>query len=1538
MTENGLPEMPSISMPEKAPSPEAKERGLFRKKGTAPRQAKLRTETPPMSEESTEGQVRMAKSLALIWSITMFVAILVLGYIAINSKGQWQIFVYMIDVLLMGLYSLIAYVVARRGNALAAAGILLYGVIFTYLLAPIVAQSTGLVGGVLIPVFTAAIALSLMPQRQALTALGISLVVAAASLFLEIFGSPWALYYLPIQVASMVIGTGGVLALTVLLVAQIPGATIQRRLIIAFIVLSIIPMAVIGGNNVVAGVVSANKEALNTLADFSVLNKDKIDLFIGDMSATLDLAFPRHQEQKLAGMLASQSNSPQDYMDTLNTIYDTIDDILEETPDFENIMFIAPNGRVLVTGGEAEEEFWMGENLSDRTYFIEGLKGEYISEAYFEEADQLYTFFLSRPFTDKDGQVVGVLVAEGNFQVFNELLTEERRGLGESGETYLVSSDYLLTTGSRFEGYGIGSQAHTEGVITAFEARGEVQGTYENYTGNPVLGDYRWIPDINAVLATEITQSEISKAAFQDGAISIAIGLVITAAALLGSLVISRGISIPLVKLLDTTRRIAAGDYTATADIESQDELGELAKSFNAMTKEVSERSQELARTLDGLEQTIQERTKELDDRARELEASQRVTFAASERTTPEDFLNLLVNLIVDQFDVYHCQIYLVDGDGKNAVLKQSTGYAGRQLLQRGHSIPLDQESLVTLCINAGEPVLEGDVADNPGWLPNPLLPHTRSELVMPLKIEEEVIGALDIQDRVANRFTERTVPVFATMTEHVASLFQTTELLDEIEKRTGQIEQTAKQLRIAAEIAERLNTITDLEQLLEEAVNELQTRFGFYHAHIYLLDKSGENLVVQAGSGHIGLTLKREKHSIPLSREASLVARAGRARQPIVASDVQTEEGFMPNPMLPNTRSEASIPLVSGERLLGVLDMQDERVDRFTQADVDTLTTLAGQMASAIESAELFGQVELERAQAETLYEISNKLNAAQSKQEILQILSETAIKSGAGLANLISLTVDEQGSPEWAEVEASYRVENLVPEIRSMAVGERFYAPDIPHFGIWIADQHSARLIANVKIDETLDDASREMILRGGVQSLVIIPLSQAGTWLGFILLNWSAPHAFSPTEVQVYNSLIGLGSQAFASQKLLEAQRESEARYRTLVENAPEAIVVLDADSGLFIEANQNAADLYGFATPEELIGKHPAADLSPAFQPDGRPSMEAAGDYITEAAEGGTPVFEWMHKTSEGVDIPCEVRLVRLPGGARPMVRASVTDITDRKSAEETIIQGDRLKSEFLANMSHELRTPLNSIIGYTDVLILGVDGEVNGEVMKDLQAINENSKTLLRLIDDILDLAKIEAGRMVLDLSRIDVRSMLEDLAKNNAGLLVNKPVELILEVEDNLPALKADHVRVVQMLNNLLSNAIKFTTTGEIILRANRDNHDFIRLEVEDTGVGISKKDLEVIFDEFKQADNSSTRTAHGSGLGLTITRRLVELHGGSIHVESEVGRGSTFTIRLPLEPNVPVGVSINDMSEKAPDEFFEKENSRKKEVTASLK
>jgi len=263
------------------------------------------------------------------------------------------------------------------------------------------------------------------------------------------------------------------------------------------------------------------------------------------------------------------------------------------------------------------------------------------------------------------------------------------------------------------------------------------------------------------------------------------------------------------------------------------------------------------------------------------------------------------------------------------------------------------------------------------------------------------------------------------------------------------------------------------------------------------------------------------------------------------------------------------------------------------------------------------------------------------------------------------------------------------------------------------------------------------------------------------------------------------------------------------------------------------------------------------------------------------------------------------------------QASFLDMTERKKYEQGLVQTDQLKSEFLANMSHELRTPLNSIVGYTDVLLLGMDGDLPEEIVKDIEAIQENSHTLLGLIDDILDLAKIEAGRMTLEISEVSIPDVFSEVVRESAGLIVNKPIEIKVDAPTSLTTITADAIRVKQMINNLLSNAIKFTDEGTITLRAFEENNEWLVFEVEDTGAGMSEEDLEIIFEKFRQADGSYARVAGGTGLGLNITQQLVYLHGGKIDVKSELGVGSTFTIWLPIIPNFSPTVSVKKLNKQ---------------------
>lgn len=243
----------------------------------------------------------------------------------------------------------------------------------------------------------------------------------------------------------------------------------------------------------------------------------------------------------------------------------------------------------------------------------------------------------------------------------------------------------------------------------------------------------------------------------------------------------------------------------------------------------------------------------------------------------------------------------------------------------------------------------------------------------------------------------------------------------------------------------------------------------------------------------------------------------------------------------------------------------------------------------------------------------------------------------------------------------------------------------------------------------------------------------------------------------------------------------------------------------------------------------------------------------------------------------------------------------------RQALEEMREADQLKSQFLANMSHELRTPLNSIIGFSRVILKGIDGPINETQEKDLTSIYNAGQHLLGLINDILDLSKIEAGKMELAFTEVELDEIIRGVMAAATVLIKDKPIELITEIEDDLPPIFADNIRVRQILLNLLSNAAKFTEQGEIGISARKletKEGKQVLIAVFDTGPGIEPEEQGKLFEPFSQVDASLTRKTGGTGLGLSISRHLVELHGGHIWVESSPGQGSTFAFTLPIRPS----------------------------------
>ncbi len=365
---------------------------------------------------------------------------------------------------------------------------------------------------------------------------------------------------------------------------------------------------------------------------------------------------------------------------------------------------------------------------------------------------------------------------------------------------------------------------------------------------------------------------------------------------------------------------------------------------------------------------------------------------------------------------------------------------------------------------------------------------------------------------------------------------------------------------------------------------------------------------------------------------------------------------------------------------------------------------------------------------------------------------------------------------------------------------------------------------------------------------------------------------------------------------------ALKESETKFRTLFETANDAIFLMDKD--VIFDCNKKAEEIYG-CKKDQITGKTPN-DFSPEYQSDGIASAVKANEKIRAALIGEKQFFEWQHKRCDGTLFDAEISLSCYRINKKPYTQSIVRDVTERKRAEAELIkakekaqESDRLKSAFLANMSHEIRTPMNGIMGFAELL---KDPLLPAERQQQYVGIIEKSGVrMLNIINDILDISRIEAGLMDVELSVSNINEQLEYVYSFFKPQVEAKGINLLLS--EKLPAKQAvittDREKLFAILTNLVKNALKYTNEGSIDFGCVKKG-SFLEFFVSDTGIGIPKDRQQAVFDRFVQADIEDKDAYQGAGLGLSISRAYVEMLGGSIRVESEVGRGSAFYFTIP--------------------------------------
>ncbi|MEJ2147904.1 MAG: PAS domain S-box protein [Chloroflexota bacterium] len=652
------------------------------------------------------------------------------------------------------------------------------------------------------------------------------------------------------------------------------------------------------------------------------------------------------------------------------------------------------------------------------------------------------------------------------------------------------------------------------------------------------------------------------------------------------------------------------------------------------------------------------------------------------------------------------------------------------------------------------------------------------------------------------------------------------------------------------------LSSTLDLDEVLERLLAMTANVARHSGANIMLLDPEENTVrVVKYCECYEknGLPKPRLERPLPLD-ELPHLAQMAEDGQPCIIADTEVDPAWQTITKEDWMKSYACAPITANGKVVGFLNMDSDTPGFFTQAQVEHLKAFADQAAVAIQNAQLHAAAQESEERFRTLFErLPDAVNIIDPLDRTIVDCNEaTCSMNGYTREELIGQSIDILHQEEASQEEQDSFRERL--QVERSFTGEALH-------------KHKDGTIFPIQFTTALFNfRGRQMML--------------------------------------------GIDRDITESKKMEEALRESERRYRRIVEGASDVVYTTDAE-GRFVYMNAPATRLTGYSE-DELLGMDYLDLVAPKWK------RRVQVHYLRQIqGKVQETIFELPIIIKSGEERWIEQSLTLLTDGDQVTgYQGIVRDVTERKQMEDALAQArdealeaSRLKSEFLANMSHEIRTPLNAVIGMTGLLL---DTRLNAEQQDYVETVRSSGDTLLSLINDILDFSKIEAGKMELENQPFELRTAVEEALDVIAPKAADKGLELAYLIEETVPTMiVGDVTRVRQVLVNLLGNAVKFTEEGEITVIATgrglpQPGRYEVRFEVKDTGIGIPEEARERLFKSFSQVDASTTRRYGGTGLGLAISKRLVEMMGGSIWVESVLGEGSTFqfTIQAAAAPS----------------------------------